>query len=51
MSASIALPLLRNLLEESLGYRSPQPHVPRLCGYVFEFSTSRWRHLGLTISM
>ena len=33
-----ALPLLRYLLQESLGHRLPLPHVPRLVWYVSEFS-------------
>ena len=37
----VALPLLRNLLQEALGHRLPLPHVPRLCGYVLEVSTKR----------
>ena len=38
----VALPLLLNLLQEPSGHRLPLPHVPRLCGYVFELST-KWR--------
>ena len=36
----VALPLLRNLLQEPLGNRLPLPHVPRLYRYVFELSTN-----------
>ena len=32
---SLALSLLRHLLQEPLGYRPPLPYVPRLFEYVF----------------
>ena len=43
-----ALPLLHNLLYESLGHRRSLPHVLLLVGYVFNTSTHRRPHSGLT---
>jgi len=39
LTPTLALSLLPILLHESLGHRLSLPHVPRLCGCVFEFST------------
>ena len=36
----LAPPLLRVLLQESLGHRHTLPHVPRFCGYAFVFSVN-----------
>ena len=47
----LALSLLRNLRQETLGRRLPLPHVPQLHGYVSEFSAGPRRHTGLTPSI
>ena len=40
MVPPLALPLLRNLLQEPVDHRLPLPYVPRLFGYAFEFSVA-----------
>ena len=39
---SLALSLLRNLLQEPLDHNLPLPCVPKYFGYEFQFSTSQW---------
>ena len=46
---SLALSLLRNLLQEHLGHRLPLPHVPWLIWCAFKFSANQWRYPGLIV--